>query len=612
MNSEIKKLGGLIFSLLLPISFVVFWKLHYKMYPQADEAFYKILTQEIYLTAKNEGLIEGLKFAYTHKHWKPILHPIIGTTTLWIANGDIRNSIAIYNLLVYSIFLTLIYFYLSRYIEVYKTAIAVLFLSSIPWVFGLSTNFNSEVGFLTSVVALLLYYSYNPNITTKKNAIGYALLFSLAALLRPVETALLFGVFLIGYLIEMRQKKIISLRPLFISGAWVIYFFAVMSPPYFKMNRDWFFSEILIIFLTSIILFFISLFISRKKSDDFNHVLAISLFFLILLLWYIPGAHQFFDWIMLANFGILAQQTGNRAGRPLINFIYFYYDRLGWTPFILVFIIGFSYLKAGFNFLKNYRLWLFLIGSLFLPFIAGSLSYNGDVRYYYGAWVILMLLLMRTALHQSNPRPKTALFIILTSSVILFTGMMPFLFGEIRNVIPGAIRTKFGHSFYNLYSKNYSAEPIMLTKLEEILDQHDYQYKFFMFFKPYGDINDTPDPFAQTLAAREKGLNWTSEFIGYVPNDENYNFKLNNLKTYDFIMIGPIGDHWKFGTAKWQLLEKNLLKDCKKERKTPDDLKNDFEFKAELEIQNDYKYLGEYCIYKNIRKEPIVNINKFH
>ena len=133
-----------------------------------------------------------------------------------------------------------------------------------------------------------------------------------------------------------------------------------------------------------------------------------------------------------------------------------------------------------------------------------------------------------------------------------------------------------------------------------------------MFFKPYGDINDTPDPFAQTLVARENGLNWTSEFIGYVPNDENYKFKLNNLKTYDFIIIGPIGDHWKFGTAKWQLLESKLLEDCKTERKTPDDLKNDFEFKAELDIQNVYKYLGAYCVYKNIHKEPIVNTNKFH
>ena len=78
MSKVFLKISLYLTALFLPVFFLWAWKQHNHVYPANDNAFYMEISQEIYLNYKSYGLWPATQFAFTHKHWKPIFHPVIG------------------------------------------------------------------------------------------------------------------------------------------------------------------------------------------------------------------------------------------------------------------------------------------------------------------------------------------------------------------------------------------------------------------------------------------------------------------------------------------------------------------------------------------------------
>lgn len=525
-------------ALVIAVSFMIAWKTHDKIYPANDEGAYFMVSQEIFSAVKETGIFEGLKTAYGHRHWKPILHPVFGALFLGLTDGDVRTAVTLYVVFLYTLMLSFAYLYLRRKTNWIGAVAGVNVIAFLPWLFGSSTNFTSEIGFLTATLGFL-YVS--ENLDNVKSYFWSAVLLTLMFCFRPVETALIFSVPILYVVFKSYLSAEINKLDIALLTGWIILFLTVILTPFIlNFRKEWSADALTVIFLTSAAYACLCYFLLRRNNLNRKFHIFFGFFFFVSTVWFAPGAFTLFDWILLANFQTMAINTGNRFGQPVSAFVIFYLKKLGLTPWIL---LGACMLNFKLNWirLKRPETIVFILGSLLLPLGAGSLSYNGDVRYYYAGWLVAIMVLLRFVLENDGRWLKSRILVVsavaatllfhLTNVQIPFSPVLAY-----ENYVVGG-------SFYITKFSPIERKKELFEQLNKLTDPAKVSTRVFLLVKPQFSFG--VDPMSLQVIANEQNKFWlvhTREY--YYPDSREEN--LEELQYYDYVLTGP-------GVADWTL-----------------------------------------------------------
>ena len=593
-------------AILLPLLFLFYWKQQNKIYPTNDEAFYFTVTQEMYMNFGLDDLSKAFTELYLHKHWKPILHPVLGVPFLFLSNGDVRLAVSLYTAFFYILLLTFCYLYLSRYLEKTAAVVGTNLIAFIPWIFGITTNFTSESAFLTTVVAFFYFAHDLEDFKPIKKVLYAALSLCLMVCLRPIEAGLIFTIPVLLYIRQGYKKNEINVFDLAILIIWISYFFSVIIPPYFILKSNYA-HEVLILIDSFCILFFSAVLFSRKKlSLNYGFQLFIGLLFGITIIWYASGARELFDWIIIANFDTLAIETGHRYGRPISEFLYFYISKLGLVPVLLASLIFLNVQQNVKSYFNSRTIVLFL--SIFiLPLIAGSLSYNGDVRYYYGTWLIACLVLIKVILNAELKYYLIRLYSVSALAALLYLNLLNINIG-ISTALVNKASAALGQSFFKVnYNKNEYAVAAE-DQLENIIGHSTTSPKIYMIHR--NSESYWIDPWTLMIIAREKNLFWEIRDLDLFINTPREEITTEIAKSFNYVVAGPIQESWTQYKTGISELGSEFTSACVNENSSRLNF-GKFELIGRFIVNMTATNTGTYCVFKN---EQAVEIKekRFH
>lgn len=595
-----KRRIGLFLALLLPITFVLIWKHTDQQYPRNDDSFYMVLTQELYTNFSIHPISKSLEEIYFHKHWKPVLHPVAAVPILLATGGDTRMAIDIYTVAVFATLLSLIFLYLNRSTGPIAAGASTVMIAFIPWVFGLSTGFNSELGFVTATVAFFYVFTRRSILEDRGTAVCAAILMALMASLRPVESALLFTVPILAGLTQAFINKKISSQDLVYLAIWLILLAGTLLPPFFLMQREWSGLQVLLhIAVAALYLFVLYKKIRSLSGPQQNFHTFFGIVFCLTIFWFLPGARTLFDWIFLANFQSMAIETGNRFGRPLSDFVIFYFEKLGIAFWILLGFALIFHLRQFLLRLLSVPAMTFVCGILLFPFFAGALSYNGDVRYYYAGWMLLLLVLIAHFFRPDQRFFRTKLTIIITFTALLLWNLAHQFNPSIRP-LPHFFQSKIGGSFFDLQPKRHESARTNYERIASEMTLSKNSLRTLTLF------HNTPDYFIDAwqlgLNAVERGKIW--EF--HAPNmfdPSPAEAQLPYLRSADYILVGPAEQPWDKKATGLIELSHEFLQACRHNADENVMLYN-FSFKATIITENTSGKPGTYCLFENISPPP--------
>lgn len=601
MSKIFLKISLYLIAMFLPLFFLGAWKQHNQVYPANDNAFYMEISQEIYLSYTAHGLWSATKFAFTHKHWKPIFHPVIGAVFLSFTNGDTRQAIKLYNLVFYAALITIVFLYLSRYLKPSGVLTGTILIAFTPWVFGIATNFNSEIAFITVSMALFYYALFARSINSLSTAITFSLLITLICTFRPVEAALMFFAPSIYFLFLQKRKKLIQLNDIKLLLAWFVAFITMLAVPFFFIKENWTPQQSLTIAITAWILFFASLKFFKLIKTNFYFTLFCGLTFSLLISWYVTGSYHLLKWVLTTNFQEIAIETGNRAGRPIYEFVSFYLVQLGILPFVyLIFSFsGFKNLKA----LVRKEDAVFILGSLLVPFLCGLISYNGDVRYYYVSWLILLMVAIKRGLNASeNKFYATKIFITALLCTSLIQNLAHNNTPEVPTPLPVALEKYLGRSTFNLYSFAPEIQLQFASEVYRSIKDPTLQNNFLLIDKR--EEFSYIDPWAQTIIAREHGYMWTVDNM-HLYKSHSYSILIHEfIREYHYIIIGPLESQWSKDNKPIEKLGSEIIEECKKQSVALNLDGIAFNYLKQFQIELRPSVKSTYCIYKNVLLNP--------
>lgn len=582
--------------LLIPILVFVNWKSQDFNYPSNDEAAYFDLTQKLYLNFQNGNTLEAVKSLYTEKYWKPILHPTLGVGFLALSGGDTRLAISFYGGTMYLVLLLGVFFYLKRHTSSASAAVAASTLVLLPWVYGMSTTFNSEIGF--SAIAIWFYYYAEDyrDFSDLKKSVGLAFLLFLLFILRPVEAALLSCVWLIYLIGRHLKNKQIGFVDLLVVLLWVSLFLVITVFPFFILKKHWSSLQMwAFVGLAFGVLAISALSVIFGKANKAFQVFVSSFFFLSVI-WYIPGSYQLFDWIYITNFDYLAKATGNRLGRPAYEFALFYLKKWGWLPvlLVLVFLIeNRSQLLAK----RVKAIWFLLAAIVIIPSLGGVLSYNGDVRYYYAGWLVFTAVLLAEFLKNEGFIRK-----LKTTFLIFILGSFSYSILKYESIEKTWLHKYFhtlgGESFFLMIPNKEDLPSVLEEKIATALEEkkEDGKLKNIHYFQtsanPFFDSNSA------NIIARDRNhkLFFTARSIHEPLKKED----ITNTFVYsDFILVGSIFVTQEINSNSEP--RNKLAELCVKQQDQDNIFSQQLKFYKEVRHDSTYWPAARFCLFEVVR-----------
>lgn len=591
---KLKKAVIALLILLIPIAVFVTWKSHDFNYPTNDEAAYFDLTQKLYLNFKNSSTTAAVKNLYLERYWKPILHPVLGVGFLGLSGGDSRLAISFYGAAMYLVLLLGLFFYFKKHVSAISAAIGASTVSLLPWVFGMSTTFNSEIGF--SAVAIWLFYFAEEflDFSDIKKSITASVLLFLLFILRPVEAALMSAVWLLYLIARHLKNKNIGVVDLLIVVLWVSLFAVVTVFPFFILKKHWSTAQMwvfsglaLFVLLTSA-----AAVVFGRAHKGFQ--IFVSSFFFLSVIWYIPGSYQLFDWIYITNFDYLAKATGNRLGRPAIEFALFYFRKWGWLPVALLAVYVIENRTEIFS-KKAKTVWFLLSAVVLFPSLGGVFSYNGDVRYYYAGWLVFTAAILCEFL-KSEGKLKTPKRVALLFLVGLFSlGLVQYENTKKIWWFHDGFHMVGGESFFLMIPNKEDLPSALEEKVAASVEEKtkDTRQKNIIYFQtavhPFFDSNSA------NIIARERNhkLNFMARSI-YEPLKES---DFVNTFTYsDLILVGSVFPNQEVNSNSEH---RNKLADYCKNGTTEDKFFSEkLKFYKEVVHESDYWGDSRFCLFE--------------
>lgn len=412
---------------LIPLMISAWWHSKNAAYPRNDESYFFQTSQDIYLSFKASGFWQWLEQFYMFRSWKPLLVSPIGSFFLILTGGKVLAAIKASMLTYFAIFL----FYSARHFFLFPPLIAAtcaFFLGTIPWVFGSSLSFNSEMPVLACVVAFYFHYWRMDGFKDLRHSLGMAVWLAMAACFRPVEVTLTLGILIVYTSVKAVRAQRELRTQAAVLGLVLAFDLAFLGASIYRQQN---FSLIISFFAwggTLLVLLggLLGTALSSPKRKTPPFLVALGTCLLLIEFWYFPFAHSTFQWAYMSSFGEWAKLSGVREGLGPLKFIAVMFWNVGGIAFVAL-AIGvadvFMNQKDG-----KARHQLLSKGAAYAisgaaPILIGAFSRTHDLRYYYISYLGFFLFAIDTIVG-SKKFARVAIAAMLSVSLVQCTSFV--------------------------------------------------------------------------------------------------------------------------------------------------------------------------------------------
>lgn len=480
--------------LVLPVLLVLNWHWHHLAYPRDDEGAYLENSQISYRAFAYQGITEGLYKLYFSRSFKPIIHPTFAVPAIAISHGDIRQAKRIVCLTFYLLLIFIL-------LKIFEFDFAMtFFIVSLPLAFRSAQEFGTEIPFL---VAGLFCYHRTIKIFSQwdlRNSILWGLSMALCICIRPAESLIILIPTTILFIGKNRAHVHFTdyfalTFQLILFVLLGIYQISICShgPCHPEQHTAY-------VAMSALPL---ALFLFAEKIKLNKKIWAINFFSLgLFLLWVGPYLNSLYRWIYDSSFGAMAVLSGHREG---ISFFKFFgqilHSQLGILGlFILITSMASLAIKRD-----NLRVYIAVTILSLLPLVMGSLSSNGDPRYYFLGSTLLLV----NALIQIKKSIRFPTFI---SIVLVIIGFFQCVYFYNQSFSKNLNMEAFQHKFFSFSFleaiPNASAVETMVEYSQKFLPL-DQETSLCILQMPNFKLTDWAlDPWSLTLAAYQRNLQW--------------------------------------------------------------------------------------------------------
>lgn len=322
-ESKEKRFFGFFWASILPILFSLTWLIKNTQLPSSDPANFLGTAVDIYHHFINQGFWDGIYSCYWTRGWRPIFFPVMLLPFLFFVKGNLLFAYSLFAL--FSIILTTIYVYLLFRLDLkfFQAIIATNLIGLLPMLQVQVLNFYAESILFPCIVGCIYHLIKSNYLRDVRHSIFFSLLFSLAILIRPIETSMLM-IFVLSYFIGrgwyqgiFRFEQIVFLIAACLFGMLTfisLVMLNALNQPNFSTNE---FHIIGLVFkvvalATGLLIFILNniFYIRSNVQAHASYLLpAFIMILIITLAWFLPFGFETFQWIYDTSLGDVAMST---------------------------------------------------------------------------------------------------------------------------------------------------------------------------------------------------------------------------------------------------------------------------------------------------------------
>jgi len=521
------------------MALMAYWQIQNQSYYPTDYLRYIRVVMDGYRVAiEQNSIFSGL--ATSHRilmggnRGQTLVHVLWGYPFVLLAKGNILRAIALHNGVCFFIFLTYTYMISSEFLSFPKSALATVFIGTVPYIFSVTHTFMSELPFLMTTLASLYHLMRSGFFSDRKHSLLAGIWLGLSLCVRPIETLLMFLLPVIGCVAFGLRKRAISINDCFfgvlLSGVAMCF---LLSSVHFEGLFG--FSEFMrkvfpVLFLCAVAMYF------RKRlrlSLPFTWALVACVS--IVSAWQIPLAHTFWHWIWVASFGDSVQEFPVNGTTLLVRIAY----QLMGAPFLFLFLVGCFCLFSAFKRGLKISPYVWLPGLTATSMVASMVSRNPDIRYHFSAVCVLFLVLVIVALSENLSFAKARTTLVFAICAYQCAGTA----GITLDVLNPRLINRFFSSNYFVLVTPPGREVVQGPLLDGLQGLFPKNRPLRIAIVQPWDIGPgayifNTEPDALMLLATTRGLNWSIERQGgeSIGNTELLNFLIS--QKYDYVLVG--------------------------------------------------------------------------
>ena len=519
-------------------------------YPRSDAADFGEVTQRIWLSYKNGGVIEFIKSFYFDRTWKPIFHPALGALFFLGANGSVLAGIHAYNLFVIAIWLWGVYGMAKLFLEKELALLLVAMVSVQPWMFQITDLYTAESLYGATLFIFLWRLVETYRNSTEKNAFYTGLALAFAFLARPAETFMLAAVPLIVWMIHIYRDGRLGLRDFILSLLEPLLFLTLVIFEYVDWRWQERLSPKILWSAVGLIVFNLGFFkLFRKSLSPF--AVVIMTFCSLISIWYFPFAGSLMNWIYEGSLSPVARATGGKNGMSVFIFLNRIFMEIGGPALIL--LLGIILLTVillqifpkdrNKNPNQGFSFWL-LLSAVPLQFSLGAMAHNADLRYFVPVVGLIEVLMMIFFLGSFNEK-----YFNLKYGVGLLYIFLVGIFSIDFQVHPfeEKIFKAWQNPPYGAHQRSLTSDPAL--EVAEWLNSQIEEKEMHVSVNSLDlncnhEVPGSMDPWILTIMAREHGWTWNVERLYAFAYPDNEARIAALLRNSDYVLVGPVVGCW--------------------------------------------------------------------
>lgn len=393
----------------IPLFLTISWHVQNKYLPYAD---YYETAQNIFLKYHNGGMFDAIKSAYLERG-RPIFFPVLIAPVIIMTGGDILLSTALTLTAIFFIFLTYVYFLFCYFIPRSLSVFGTVYIGTLVWVQTFSDLLYSELFLMLCFIALIYHLIKSSHFFDIRHVIYFSLWLSLGVLIRPIE--FLSGIFVIFVfeIIKMLKKSRLQILDLLlfftIFSVTLLLFYAVVFLN-FTIRSSFFVASGIVVF---------QLLSLKLKNINHNFFVAILIFNLCNIMWWLPGIQQLYGWVQFTT-GVVGSLYHEQGKMSFLKALWKSIEFLGAFPLFALFGVSFiaffdqKFFTRNSIFVKKIQ-WRLIVSilTIVLPIFLLSQTTDFSLRRFLHCFVFIHIMFFTVAVSPDYILKKTRLTCIL-------------------------------------------------------------------------------------------------------------------------------------------------------------------------------------------------------
>lgn len=376
-SSRDSRFLGYALALFVPFSLCAFWHALNSQYPSSDAAQYLLDIFPASKALKQGEFLSALKIGYWIRGGKPILLPGLILPIMSVVS-DIRFAVAIFNLIVFAIFLIYTLKFLRMFLPELYAVSSTWFIGTLPWVMMSVFQFLCELSFMTACMVSLYALFNSPDFGSRRAGLLLGVSLSVAFCIQPFVA--LVGLGCVYFFFVMRAFRLGNIHRTDIqltSGLSIIAVGVPWTVDSWNMNR------LIILVLLWAVIWGLASFYRRIKGLSGNFFWVHSALLTSALLWFAPFYNQLVSWGYSCTYGLAAFFD---KLEPWLKIKGFYDEFAGGLLFLLVLLAAANVtkrIKSEEPFPEKYLRQICVAGILLGSILVSCLTRNGEPRYHF-------------------------------------------------------------------------------------------------------------------------------------------------------------------------------------------------------------------------------------